>query len=444
MAVYDILIEPSPTLAGSLQAAYRPIYFKVSAQWSGFLSPTTFIPPVVYCDIYFDEIFYKTLSKTQYINQPDYAIMVRPEYEFDISDACQEYLRSKIPPNGYTSSLPMIGAFTECYCKFRASSINDYGFIDPDSPIPVQGTGNKSPQSGSGLLSFPFYVVNASLQHEHNQDLATHLSYQKKNLDYDKYTYPLTHRSSNYRICKTDSDYFPIAHTYVNAPAKLCIYYRKKGESSFTKLCKETPCAEPKNITITAKRNPDLTTQTITFSWDPLPIEVTAVNIIYRKQGTMGGVWDGFNAGSPVSPRSIVVPLGLYEVMISSAGACGTFYTTPFNNIGTNGLPSLIQTSNVVITIGLFTRIRRQEFQVGKFVTPNNRFQLIVYGITVEIKAVAGDTPITIAQKLAAKVNATSYPIFRAPYKITASSTNDIVKLELDYQHEFVGVAYET
>lgn len=278
MAVYDILIEPSPTLAGTLQAAYRPIYFKVSAQWSGFLSPTTFIPPVVYCDIYFDEIFYKTLSKTQYINQPDYAIMVRPEYEFDIADACQEYLRSKIPPNGYTSSLPMIGAFIECYCKFRASSINAYGFIDPDSPIPVQGTGNKSPQSGSGLLSFPFYVVNASLQHEHNQDLATHLSYVKKNLVYDKYTYPLTHRSSNYRICKTDSDYFPIAHTYVNAPAKLCIYYRKKGESSFTKLCKETPCTEPKNITITAKRNPDLTTQTITFSWDPLPIEVTAVN----------------------------------------------------------------------------------------------------------------------------------------------------------------------
>ena len=442
MAVYDILIEPSPTLAGSLQAAYRPIYFKVSAQWSGFLSPTTFIPPVVYCDIYFDEIFYKTLSKTQYINQPDYGAMVRPEYEFDVSDACQEYLRSRIPPNGYTSSLPMIGAFTECYCKFRASSINAYGFINPDSPIPVQGTGNKLPQSGSGLLSFPFYVVNASLQHEHNQDLATHLNYVKKNLVYDTYSYPLTHRSSNYRICKMDSDYFPIAHTYVNAPAKLCIYYRKKGESSFTKLCKETPCAEPKNIKITAKRNPDLTTQTITFSWDPLPIEVTEVRIAYRPQGTMG-TWD-VNIGNSVGPRSIIIPLGLYEIMLSTVGSCGSFYSTPIPNIGLGGLPLLILLNSEVIYIGLFTRIRRETFQVGKYVSLNNRFQLIVYGIIAEVKAVAGDTPVTIAQKLAAKVNATSYPITRPPYKITATSLNDTIKIELDYQHSFASMAYET
>lgn len=158
----------------------------------------------------------------------------------------------------------------------------------------------------------------------------------------------------------------------------------------------------------------------------------------------MGGVWDGFNAGSLVSPRSIVVPLGLYEVMISSAGACGTFYTTPFNNIGTNGLPSLVQISNVIVRIGLFTRIRRQEFQVGKFVTPGNRFTLTVYGVIAEVKAVAGDTPLTIAGRLASLINSISYPITLPPYRIRATTAGDIVMLELDYQHEFVGVAYET
>ena len=98
----------------------------------------------------------------------------------------------------------------------------------------------------------------------------------------------------------------------------------------------------------------------------------------------------------------------------------------------------------MIVRIGLFTRFRRQEFQVGKFATPGNRFTLTVYGVIAEVKAIAGDTPVTIAGRLANLINSISYPITLYPYRIRATTAGDIIKLELDYQHEFIGAAYET
>jgi putative hemolysin len=60
MAITSILIQPD---ASSINSAYRPIILRVLASSNNIGVPN---PPVVYCDIYINGTFYKTITRTQY------------------------------------------------------------------------------------------------------------------------------------------------------------------------------------------------------------------------------------------------------------------------------------------------------------------------------------------------------------------------------------------
>ena len=213
--VTDLIITSTPSFEiiqqptnNKIKAAYRPIVFKVE-----YLNN----PPVVYCDIYFNNIYYKSLSKTN--PQLDNI------YLFDISDACQEYLKSELAPiNGTNANIPE-NYYTDVYCKFRTSVIDIWrGFITPQEIIPIQGTYNSEPIAGSGLQSNTFYVINAVLQHENNQDLESHLQTFSQN----NTILELTHRPEKYKICKDDSDYFSIVNKDLSEITSVQITLNKK------------------------------------------------------------------------------------------------------------------------------------------------------------------------------------------------------------------------
>ena len=206
-------------------AAYRPIVFDVE-----FMEK----PPVTYCDIYFGGIYYKTLSKTT----PENSNI----YRFDISDACQEYLSSELAPiNSNSLNIPS-KYFVECFCRFRTSKYDSNGFISQEKIIPVQGTSSNAPVEGGGKQSLTFYVLNAALQHENNQNFQKHLKsiphLEIPETPESKNTLPLTHRPIDYKICANDSDFYPIVTCYT--PKKINLQVKLK-DGSVIDLTKELP-----------------------------------------------------------------------------------------------------------------------------------------------------------------------------------------------------------
>jgi hypothetical protein len=87
--------------------------------------------------------------------------------------------------------------------------------------------------------------------------------------------------------------------------------------------------------------------------------------------------------------------------------------------------------------------IRTQVFRIGAAVNPTFIYQCGVYSVVVSITAVDGDTPTTIATKLADAVNNTSlatwnqYGSNNQNYKPTANSNGDLITLTVDYVHAF-------
>jgi hypothetical protein len=87
--------------------------------------------------------------------------------------------------------------------------------------------------------------------------------------------------------------------------------------------------------------------------------------------------------------------------------------------------------------------ILTQVFKIGAAVNPTFIYHCGVYSVVVFITAVDGDTPTTIAAKLAAAVNNTTlatwnqYGSNNQNYKPTASSNGDLLTLTVDTQHSF-------
>lgn len=237
MAIDSIYSQPA---SGSLWANYRPIVLVAAAR------PDTSdgLPPVVYCDIYVNSQYYKSISKTVpkqifYLGGGgiDYG-----HYEFDIQDALQEYLIFRVLVNG---GFGILGAsayannadtYIPVLCKFRSSHYDTDGFVVTENTAPIQGTGLIVPTAGTGTSSNTFNVFNATLQHHENQNLITHLdSYLTNNTVTTGVAKiaaiaPLTHRPLYYRICAGDSDYYPFvdssgAHSYTI----LRLNYKPKG-----------------------------------------------------------------------------------------------------------------------------------------------------------------------------------------------------------------------
>jgi hypothetical protein len=186
------------------------------------------VPKVVFCDVYINNQYYKSISKTHQISKTATAA----RFEFDIQDALQEYIIKYLYSNGGSAIETVL--LNSVYCKFRSSTIDANGFIIQDAPIPIQGTGNSLPVSGGGTQGNSFWAVNATLQHEDNQDLQTHLNTFKTG-NWNANLYPLTHRPAKYKICKNDNDFFPVVNIGQTINC-LKIFYRLKNTNTFQML----------------------------------------------------------------------------------------------------------------------------------------------------------------------------------------------------------------
>ncbi len=222
MSIQAFISQP---IADSFYAAYRPIPLRVSATAN---SGGGFVPPVVYCDIYFNDVFYKTLSKTQYTSLGG----SNSEWLFDIQDAAQEYLQKYIAPIAQSFIEDVTPIICTAYCKFRCSGFDANGFILADGTAPIQATSSSDAVAGTGSTSNTFYIINSTLQHKDAQDLATHLNAYKTGT-WATDVYPLSHRILGYGLMPNNSDQFPIIDAGDHTLAAIRLHYRNCNQSTF-------------------------------------------------------------------------------------------------------------------------------------------------------------------------------------------------------------------
>lgn len=219
MPVSAITYQPN---TAQLLAAYRPIRFIVIAS-----TDAGTVPPYVACDIYIKDQFYKTVLRTA----PEEINGANSSWAFDISDALQEYLQPDIAAIDNNDVLQAPHMSAKVYCKFRASYVDSEGFTVEEGTRPIQGTKFTAPTSGTGVASNTFFVINATLQHEDNQNLAQHLTAFKQG-GWHSDAFPLSHRTKDF-FCPDDSDHYPVIYRGECISADLVLNYRLKGESVF-------------------------------------------------------------------------------------------------------------------------------------------------------------------------------------------------------------------
>jgi len=220
MPINSFITNPS---VDGLYAAYRPIVLSVNAS----RTDGEPIPPVVYCDIYFGGVYYKTLSKTAFDKLES---ATSSSWTFDIQTACQEYLTIKQPLFNGTSIEVAHSAFTKCYCRFRSSGYDASGFVTTENVAPIQGTTTSYPVNGTGTQSNTFTILNAVLQNEDNQNLKLRLDeFKQGSWSYD--ASPLTMRPKYYYMDRGCSDYFPAFITSIVRKVKL--FFKYVGQNTF-------------------------------------------------------------------------------------------------------------------------------------------------------------------------------------------------------------------
>jgi hypothetical protein len=221
MPVTSISYQPA---TGQLIAAYRPIVFKVQATATG----GGVLPPFVICDIYIADVYYKSVIRTAAESiASTYSI-----FQFDISDALQEYLQADLATISNNNLLQAIHTSAGVFCRFRSSDLDADGFTVEEPTAPIQGTKNVAPVAGTGTQSNSFFAINSALQHEDNQNLALHLAAYKTGT-WAPNAFPLTHRN-RYYFCDNDSDHYPLIFTGPCVNADIKLHYRLKGQTSFT------------------------------------------------------------------------------------------------------------------------------------------------------------------------------------------------------------------
>lgn len=286
-----ITLQPA---VNSINGAYKPIVLRTNIGVA---------MPIVYCDIYFNDTYYKSISIT------DKGSL---DVEFDIQDAVQEILKVYIAQNGSLNIYDAPTLFATCYCKIRGSSINGDGFTIPDPTIPIQATLLTPAVAGTGTQSNTFFVVISAQQHDDNPALANHLDFFKTGT-WDALAWPLTHRNSNYRIA--GSDYFPFLYIGTEALSCINIYYKKKdGTTGNSSNCEGgfPDCPLVVDADITWEANIDGVTQDFTLSWSsPIGPEYVMM-MLYRISGSGSG-WSNVVIGAAAGTYNLNLPLGLYD-----------------------------------------------------------------------------------------------------------------------------------
>lgn len=300
--VLSISSQPS---ADAIVSVYRPILFTVNVS-------DTQPPQVVYCDVYVNDVFYRTLTKTIYKKLN----VGSSDWEFDVQDPCQEVLGKHLPVYGGDDLILARQCSAVIKCKFRGSTIDANGFLIPEATAPVQGTATTDPVAGTGVESNSFFALNVALQHEHNQVLSSHLS-AYKNGTWSSSAFPMSHRANNYTMGATNNDYYAMFYKGANALAKIKLYYRNRGVGSYSNstvtvsVVNEESTAlagDPNGYYYMITDNGD-GTQTVTFYY-PIPANCDSIKLRYN---------DGTNHdtdGAAVSPRSITMPTGSYAYSI--------------------------------------------------------------------------------------------------------------------------------
>jgi len=116
---------------------------------------------------------------------------------------------------------------------------------------------------------------------------------------------------------------------------------------------------------------------------------------------------------------------------------------TPILAPVTNNCPNPGTASIDSVSSNTVNGITTQVFRIGAAVNPTFLYSCGVYSVVVSVTAVDGDTPATIAAKLAADVNNTSlatwnqYGSNNRNYKPTANANGELLTLTTDLQHSF-------
>lgn len=223
MPIISIPYQPATS---QLLAAYRPVVFKVQATRTDGAAQ----PPYVSCDIYIADVYYKSVIRTA----PESITNEYSIFQFDISDALQEYLQPDLATLNNSNMLQAPHMSAKVFCRFRSSGLDSDGFTVEEGTKPVQGTKFTNPVSGTGTQSNTLFAINAALQHEDNQNLASHLNAYKQG-QWAANAFPLTHRN-RYFFCNNDSDHFPFIYSGDCLQTDIIMNYRLKGQTSFTQL----------------------------------------------------------------------------------------------------------------------------------------------------------------------------------------------------------------
>lgn len=210
MPITEITYQPE----GAIHSAYRPIVFRCKAV-TGLFGDSA--PPVVYCDVYVNSYYYKTLSKTQFINDDD-----APEYEFDLQDVLQERMEYDIPVADGSKVEAFYGGVKNVFVRFRNAKIDANGFTVSEQVSPVMATSSSPAQAGAGKQSASIVVVNTLIQHEENMSLTSLLNSYKTGA-WDVNSYPLTRRPKDHILGLNDSSHFPILTD--KTVSTLCLVY---------------------------------------------------------------------------------------------------------------------------------------------------------------------------------------------------------------------------
>lgn len=271
MPILSIISQPATK---SLNAAYRPVTFLVKAQATN----GTAKAPVVYCDVYTNGVYFKTLAKTQYdkLNSSD------TDWRFDIQDIVQEVLKKYLSSYGGITVEEATTVSARIFCRFRSSGIDTNGFIQSEGFAPIQGTSSAAPVPGTGVQTNEFFVINATLDHEDNQNLATNLA-QFKTGTWAASAYPLTRRPAGCLICYNDNDYFPFFDAEKSCYQTLHINYRFRDQSLWRTNSVSIP-AQPCTAAIGVISQVQFG-NTVTISWT---YTGTPEGFLYRMDG---GPW---------------------------------------------------------------------------------------------------------------------------------------------------------
>lgn len=110
---------------------------------------------------------------------------------------------------------------------------------------------------------------------------------------------------------------------------------------------------------------------------------------------------------------------------------------------GSNNCPNPGTASIEAVSNNVAGSVRTQVFRIGAAVNPGFIYSCGVYSVVISVTAVDGDTPATIATKLAQAVHNTSlatwnqYGSNNQNYKPTGSASSDLMTLTTDNQHSF-------